>query len=635
MKKYFIGIALTFCCIAVYGDLYDKFLIPRFVLASLSLLILFLFSIISRESFRVPKSYAFFLYSGFVILTGLSIIWSTNLGEAVFQVCQYLMGLMFCIVFYGFLTDEYQVVKKVLWISAVIILAIYLLFTIIQLFDLNDTSFVQLYTISGINAHKNLLSIMLFMLSAFLLTALPETNSKFLKAFLLTLFGISILMIVFLKSRAVILSLIISIIVFFIMYFLHVRKYVCSNYFKSTIAITSIVITFLLVTVVIRHYSIVMASHTYEKTEQQTSIISTSSLVERFTLWDKTYYVVDEYPFGGCGAGNWQICFPNAGLKGLNRADYWNINFTKPHNEYLGILAENGYIGLFLYLTFLCFLVVSSGFSIIETKDEKEFFFGMITLCIVCGCSVNAFFNFSNSRVEHLVWIGVLYAILFRFVTKKQGMPEIESHGGMGFFFFLILTVFMVMVGIIRFKGERETMEMQLALRHNDWKNVEQFSDKAISKLYTVDPVGMPLYWYHGQSLKAMNSPQSIYSFRKAFNNAPFCKENLNDLGVDEYNIADNPERAKFFLREAIRISPNYLYPYFNLISIYLTENKFREAKEVSDMIELDEQKCAFLKEEAHIFEPNNIDAEKQRIEVDYQTVILLRHVIDSLLPSF
>lgn len=635
MKKYFIGIALTFCCIAVYGNLYDKFLIPRFVLASLSLLIIFLFVIISRRTLRIPKSNTFYLYLGFVILTGLSIIWSTNLGEAVFQVCQYLMGLMVCIVFYDFLTNEYQVAKKVLWVSAVIILTIYLLFAIIQLFGLKDTSFVQLYAVTGINAHKNLLSIMLFMISAFLLTALPEINSKFLKAFFLTLFGISILMIVFLKSRAVILSLIISIIVFFIIYFLHVRKPVCSKCFKTTTAIIGTVLTFLFFTVLIRYYSSIMASHTYEKSEEQTSITSTSSLVERFTLWDKTYHVVDEYPLGGCGAGNWQICFPDAGLTGLNRVDYWNISFTKPHNEYLGILAENGYIGLFLYLTFLCFLVVSSGFSIIETKDEKEFYFGLITLCIVCGCCVNVSFNFSNSRIEHLVWMGILYAILFRFVTKKREVSEIGSHVWIGIFFFLILTAFMVMVGIIRFKGERETMEMQLALRHNDWKNVEQFSDKAISRLYTVDPVGMPLHWYHGQSLKAMNSPLSIYSFRKAFNNAPFCKENLNDLGVDEYNIADNPERAKFLLREAIRISPNYLYPYFNLISIYLTENKFREAKEVSDMIELDEQKCAFLKEEAHIFEPYNIDAEKQRIEVDYQTVILLRHVLDSLLPPF
>lgn len=631
VKKTVIGIILIICCVVGYGNLYNKFLMPRFVLTSLSLLALFLFAIFSRKTIRVPKSNTFYIYSVVIVLSGLSVIWSVNFGEAVFQVCQSMMGLMVCLAFFNFLADEYLATKKILWISAAIILIVYLLFAIIQLFGLHDTSFVQLYAVTGINAHKNMLSIMLFMLSSFLLTALPNTDNKFLKTIFIMFFGLSIFVIVFLKSRAVILCFIVSTIVFLILYLLHIRKPTCSNRFKIITVIISVVLAFLFFTVLLRYFASAMASRTYEQSEIQTSIASTASLVERFTLWSKTYYVVDKHPFIGCGAGNWQICFPDAGLKGLNRADYWNINFTKPHNEYMGILAEYGYVGLFLFLAFVCSLVVFSGFAIIETNDKKEFIFGAITLSIVCGCCVNAFFDFPNSRIEHVVWMGILYAVLFCFMVKKTERLESKNIGKIGNFVSLVLAVLMVIDGAIRFKGERDTVGMQLALRRNDWRNVERISSTAVSLLYTLDPVGMPLHWYHGQSLKAMGNPNAINSFAKAYNNVPFCKENLNDLGIDEYYTAGNYEQAKFLLHEAIRISPNYIYPYLNLACIYLGENDFRKAKEVIDMVDFDEEKCGFLKSEAGIFEPYNIEAEKQRIDADYDAVVIIRHIIDSL----
>lgn len=635
MKKYFIGIALIICCIVGYSYLYDKFLMPRSVLVSLSLMVYFLFAVFYRKDLRVPKSNVYYSCLIFVALNGLSIIWSVNVGESVFHFCQSLMGLMVCVVFFNFLTDEYQAAKRILWISAGVILIVYLLFSIIQLFHIHDTSFEQLYNVSGINAHKNLLSIMLFLLSAFLLTAVPEISNKPLKVILLTLFGSSILIVVLLKSRAVILGFVIAVAVFLILYYTHSKKFVFNKRRKVLVTFIAIALTFLFFTILLRQIASRSVPQTSEKSEIEYRITSTSSLAERFLLWDKTYRIVDKHPFLGCGGGNWQIVFPDANLKGLYRADIWNINFTHPHNEYLGILAESGYVGLLLYLAFICSLVFFSGCAIIETSAKKEFFFGAITLSIVCGCCINAFFDFPNNRIEHLVWMSIFYAILFRFISnKKQDVLRSKSNGKTWNLIFLILAVFLVMNATIRFKGEYETVKMQQALQHRDWKSVERFCSKAVSPFYTVDPVGMPLHWYLGQAQKATGQPQSVYHFRKAYENAPFCKENLNDLGVDEYYIAGNFEQAKSYLHEAIRISPNYIYPYFNLAYIYLVENKLLKAKEVTDMIYFDEHKREVMKADAIFFEPFNTELEKQNIDANYETVVELRHIIDSLLKS-
>lgn len=631
MKKHIIGIFLVICCISGYKYLYDKFLMPRYVLVSTGLMIAFVFASIKRRTMKIPKSFVFCFYLFFVLLSGLSVFWCINTGEAIWKACNYIMGLMVCVCFFDLLMEDYQVTKKVLWVSSTIILTVYLLFALIQIAALRDTSFEKLYNISGINGHKNLLSSALFMLSAFLLASLPVIKKKYLKAVSLVLFGLSILVMLFLKSRAVIVGMIVSSMVFLVLFLLQKRKLVRSRKHKTVMVVIGVVFSFLFLTVLLRHVVSITVPDSYEKSETQQSISSTSSLVERFALWDKTFFVVDNHPFLGCGAGNWQICYPEAGLKGLHRADYWNVNFTKTHNEFLGVLAENGYLGLMIVLIFLVFLIIFSGFAIIETTEKDEFYFGSMTLSIVCGFCCIAFFDFPNSRIEHLVWINILFAILFRLMVQKQDKHEIYSIGWAGNLAFLVLALFMILVGVVRFKGEQETVKMQQALFRKDWKNVEQFSGKAVSLLFSVDPKGMPLDWYHGQALKAMGNNGSLNSFRRAYHYVPFCKENLNDLGIDEYYTAGNYEQAKFLLHEAIRISPNYIYPYLNLACIYLGENEFRKAKEVIDMVDLDEEKCDFLKSEAGIFEPYNIEAEKQRIDADYDAVVTIRHIIDSL----
>ena len=181
-------------------------------------------------------------------------------------------------------------------------------------------------------------------------------------------------------------------------------------------------------------------------------------------------------------------------------------------------------------------------------------------------------------------------------------------------------------------KGERNTFEMQQALKANEWKTVEHRCHQAISEFYTIDPVGLPLHWYLGKAEKKMGNPQAVESFRKAYHYAPYCKENLNDLGLVEYYTAHDLEKAEFYLKEAIRISPNYIYPYFNLAYIYLTENEPQKAKAVADGIYFDEHKREVMKADAVFFEPFNAEAARRKIDADYEaTQMLYKTIFDNM----
>ena len=614
-----IAIGIIASCVIWLPDLYDKFLIARFVAVAAGLAILFLFALIGKKRWRIPDTPVFYIYLLFTLFCGCSILWATNTSEAIFAFSTQLLTPLIIIVFFSLLSTDRHVTQKALWVSAAIIFAVYLFFAVIQLFHVESFSFEQLYRVSGINGHKNLLAALLFVLSAFLLTAFSIFENKLLKGLSVFMFAVAIIVIILLKSRAVLLGLIVAGICFGIMILMcHCKKHFHRGYHLTIII--SIVLVYAFITVGLRWFAERSVPHTSEKSEIEHNMLSTSSLAERCLLWDKTYLIADKHPLTGCGIGNWQIHFPDAGLEGLYRSDVWNVNFTKPHNEYLGMLSETGYLGLLLYIIFLVSMTVGVFFALCKTQNRKDFLFGAIILSLFVGGCVNALFDFPNSRIEHVVWMGILMANLLHIIRQDQ-----QKALGKGWnVVFLSVALMLLAIGGFRLKGDRNTFRMQQALKASDWGAVERYGHQALSVFYTIDPVGLPVQWYLGKAEKQMGSPQAINSFRKAYHFAPYCKENLNDLGLAEYYTEHDLEKAEFYLKEAIRISPNYLYPYLNLAYIYLSENEPQNAKEVADGIYFDEHKREVMKADAIYFEPFNTEAARQKIDADYEATRML-----------
>ena len=629
-----IALGIVVCCTIGLPNLYDKFLIARFVALAASLAILFLFALIGKKQWRVPTTPVFYVYLLFTILCGCSLLWATNTAEAIFAFSTQILTLLIIIVFYSLLSTDSLSTQKALWVSAVVILAVDLFFAMVQLIHVESFSYEQLYRVSGISGHKNLLAIMLFVLSGFLLTSFAIFENKLLKWLTVIVFVANVALIVLLKSRAVMLSMIAAVVCFAVLLLTRTRH--CeeerrSNPEKSALRqaqgpllLISIIVVYAFLTIGLRWFADRSVPHTSEKSEIEHNVLSTSSLAERCLLWDKTYHIVDKHPIAGCGIGNWQIHFPDAGLEGLYRSDVWNVAFTKPHNEYLGVLSETGYVGLFLFILFLVSMLLRAIFALREVESRKEFLYRAVVLSIFVGACVNALFDFPNSRIECIIWMGILIAIMLQGISKKQ----YKSLGKGWNAVFLSVAIMFIVVGGFRLKGERNTFKMQQALRTNDWNAVERYGQRALSVFYTVDPVGQPLHWYLGKAEKQMGHPQSISSFRKACHFAPYCKENLNDLGLAEYYVANDLDRAEFYLREAIRISPNYIYPYLNLAYIYLSENEPQKAKAVADAIYFDEHKREVMKKDAVFFEPFNTEAACRKIDADYEATLRLHKTI-------
>ncbi len=96
-----IALGVAICCLVGLPNLYDKFLVARFIAAAIGLAILFLFALVGKKCWRVPHTPVFYVYLVFILFCGCSMLWATNTAEAIYAFANQLLTLLIIIVFYS------------------------------------------------------------------------------------------------------------------------------------------------------------------------------------------------------------------------------------------------------------------------------------------------------------------------------------------------------------------------------------------------------------------------------------------------------------------------------------------------------------------------------------------------------
>lgn len=625
--SFFVGILLAAGCVAFDMLQGTTVFAVRYLIVAVGLLLFFGMKLFSTRPVAVPKSKVFYVYFASIVAIGLSVFSAVNLGESLFVYSKYVLIFMLVILFYNLFNRDEKTARKTLFVGCVVILVVYLSVSCVQLFHVKDFSFESLYNVIGLNGHKTFLTIMLFVLSSFALAYVAEAKRKSCKLLSVILFVVSFALVVILKSRAVMLSYVSAALFFVIMFFVRKRKVSSSRKFKVWTTAAVFVLVFLFFTVGMRLLVKVDVPKTANETTVEYEYYSTSSLVERFTVWGKTYEMIDDHPFNGCGVGNWQVMFPNYGQSELYRVNYWNINFTRPHNEFLGLLAECGHVTFFVIVLFVISLIMKSFFAICKISDRRDFVYGAVILSAFVGCCVNSFFSFPSDKTEYFIWKAAMYAVLFTYITKNENGYNSLKLNTLWKCVPIAVLVFVVFVGFFRYKGERHSAEAAAAMINNDWSTALQCNEKAVSAFYTIDNKGFPVNWHIGKAKEQLGLSGSLADYRKAYDDMPFCKQNLNDLGAAEYACGNGEVAVKHF-GKAMQISSGFLYPYFNLAYIYLKDNELDKADDVISAIDMNENVRDVLIKDARFFENENIENTVERIENEYHTTMKLRRTL-------
>jgi O-antigen ligase len=517
-------------------------------------------------------------YLSFILFCVLSILWSNTSTEAIFESTKLILSFIAFALTYYCLKYNNGYFRTVLLKLSVPVFFIVFAFAAYQFSKIKVLDKEALYTVTAINGHKNLFASFLFLNLFFLI--LGTINFKGLwRLFFVLAIILTLISLVIIKTKAVWIGTSLAVLIFAVLFLTRKIKSKLNFYISLIVCVVLANLFFILIVPkaiekgISRNSTITNNSTPEEKTKELDN--------ERLTLWLKTYEMIKKHPVLGVGMGNWQIYFPDATLKGIWRAEDLNFTFQRPHNDLLWILSETGWIGFNLFLIFIfsliLFLLRTIRSVTAKLKDQIEM---ILCIAFVTGFYTISFFDFPKERMEHLLWLNIIFA--FGYFRIKQ-YCEISIFQKINFkqpvlLFCLGICLLLFSVGILRYRGEYYTIELYKHRALKEELPAVHSGYEALSFAYSIDPTSVPIHWYTANSyanLKNYKKAQQDFIIAERIN--PYNRNVLSDLG-SSYFFTENTDLAKKYFNEALRISPRFDDPKLNLAAIYIREKNWSKA---------------------------------------------------------
>jgi O-antigen ligase len=556
-------------------DLLDSSLHIRFLGLNLFLLI---FATIAIFRFKFIQFGLFAkIYSIYLLYLLFNIFFFGFTSDAIFQ-----FFMSFC---FGSIVFIYQLffknnkieIKTFTNIFSILtfFIVLYSFYNYFQILTHIGISHQSIYEIKASFSHKNILSEVLFLLFPFSLYGLFCSTSKLFKIIgIINSIGIIFLIIV-LITRAVWLSFFLGLIITTVSFLIISKKEIKINLLKKKITYYYIVSGFFLVFTSLFIYSQLDNFETIKKSTLK--IFSTyDSSMHRIELWKRSYQVFKESPIIGKGLSNWRIEVLKYGNKNLQSQD--NITFyQRPHNDYLWILAEQGIIGMLLYLT-LIFLIFYYLIKLINKSIlTHDIIFYWLMFYLLIGYLIFSFFSFPKERVEHNLFIGIIFGfIIYKYneliiiPTKKTSKLLLNKLG------ILVLIIILTFSNIFAYKRYISEMHLKKAFEarsKSDWNLVIKEIEKAESYAYQIDPFSTPLKWYSGEAYYNLSEYDKAFSnFSDSYKLNPFHIHVLNNLATC-YELKGNHNLAIDFYKRSLKIAPQFEDALLNITAIYYNLN--------------------------------------------------------------
>ena len=575
LNLFLVGILLS--SLVYSSEILDFTVTPRLICISVTLLGCLLFIWSKKETLIIKPDIVLLAYFGFVFYSCLSTLWAHTISEAIFENTKVIVSFtVFILAYYALKKDKEYTLTLLCLISIILVLTEAILVSV-QLSDITSFNKEALYTIYGTNSHKNLVSSFLFINLFFLIIGFTRFQKKWKYVSGICII-LNLAMIGIIQTKAVWVALVLSLTLSGIL--LIYKRFTIHLSFKWSVIVVMVILNVFFAFI---QPKIIEQGLAFNKSQIEENQYSGKTELdnERLELWNKTYYMIKNYPILGVGVGNWQIHFPNATLKGMYRAEDLNYTFQRPHNDILWIISETGIIGFNLFFLFVCSILILLLNTIRFLGNQKLLSIQLIAcIATIVGFFTISFFDFPKERIEHLIWINLIFAFAYFCVKEYSPLKKITSIkiNQLHYIMVLSLILFVIISGCFRYKGEYHTRKMYDQKRSGNNNGVIQEGKKAINYVYSIDPTSLPIKWYTGNSYALIgNYVQAKKDFIDAYSLNPYNRNVLNDLASAYVNTNDI-NIAKAYYVEACRISPRFDDPKLNLTALYFNQKEFEKA---------------------------------------------------------
>lgn len=363
-----------------------------------------------------------FSYFIFLALCGASIFRAYDYSTALYDWLRLLLIYIFLLEII-LLLKRFPKLKDEINVGVGIAVLIFTLFGAIDFYPaiLNAVSGIKPFQVEyyfcSTLGNKNFYAETLFMCLPFLFDGIIRFKG-YRRHFMFFSLAIALCSIVVLQSFSVITALLFSSLIFFVGYQFLFR----SNEFKEKIF--SVGITLVIVIIVgwiffqfggyenLKFKFTSLFNFLKEDEAHRNSKLVYGSFTERLLLWKHSLKMINDRPLIGCGISNWKILIVNYGQFGINFMDAGTLRFEHPHNDYILLLAEEGIIGLLLYIT-IFFFVFKKAIRLINSslKTEEKISY-LFAFCGICGFMILSMFGFPLQRFYQMILLMILFAFV-------------------------------------------------------------------------------------------------------------------------------------------------------------------------------------------------------------------------------
>lgn len=555
-----------------YSHLFiDYALLPKLFVLSLGLSTIYFFKSFSKTNNKTKQelriSTPFMLFSVFVIYAVSSILWSTNIQLAYLSVSKLILALLLLRLIINELSDKLFMTYLIYAIAFASLISNAI--TLIEILNLTKINHHTVYRITGAHGHKNLIASFNYL--AFIITSLALHKATVTrKAITLAIMTVQLFMMLILQCRGVYIALIIYITSLVVLYTIRSSQLFILKKYRYLISTLIFLICVNVLSLYIIPKKIKNIVHKETANIHLKKIEHNASIYERLMLWDKSYDLFFQNPWLGVGSNNWQIQYPKNTLPNIKRLRKDNVNFQRPHNDFIWILCEYGIIGFNIIIIALWFIIYS---ALVAIKEKHSLVIRLL-LSGLFGYLAIASVSYPLERIEHNTLLVIIIGLLIKHSPEIiQYNRKFRVHSIALFIITSLLFLFITSVS-------KSDYHIKKIITNNSHSNQEiiKLCNKVNSQWYTCTPFTIPVSWYKGNTYVLMEQYSKAYeAFAQAKQAHPFHASTLGDYGSALY-MMNNKEEAVEQYAQAIMINPDYTDALYNLINVLIELKKYNEA---------------------------------------------------------
>lgn len=580
----FFGFLIVLLPFVYYPDGLDPALHPRLLFLSILLIpgfgVLFLRKQQSPLNLSVLRLPMFYFMLAYFVITATSTFFAINPLEANYDINKTfaMLSLVFLssIIFMN-TPNWFRLLPILVFIPAItfIITGIWEYYNKVYLSDarFNSQMLPIIYEIRGFMAHKNQFSIAMLMLLPFLgFGVYAFKGFKRWTAILLVLLIFA--MIVFLKTRSVWVGFAgaTTAIVFLIVFFgnqlglkKNIRNFIGASFLTLFISLFAVV-----------YFSTPHNPDSIIFKLQRIANPADHNNIYRLQIWELTGKMIQDHPIQGVGAGNWKINSPWY-YHGYNLGKD-QLNWLRPHNDYLWVFAEKGIFGFLAYAGIFClalFYLLRIYFSPIE-RDKKVF--SLFMMGGVLSYMAVSFFTFPLERMNQQVYLALFFAATLTLYQEQFGR-EWKSNAAKWLAIPAVLLLgYSIVYSVSELKMETRVKQARILQERGQWQRMLELSKTIPARFRSIDAEAMPVAWYRGLAYANLqNIQQANLAYQEARIAHPTRIAVLNNLGRTYIQLGYYESARDIFL-EALTILPDYFEALVNLSSCYIQLGDYRQA---------------------------------------------------------